>query len=342
MIYGDLILEQKRNELFQPSNKIMLEYYKNEIDMLRSTIQYQNEVSLCESTYELEILQEGFVSNIIDRIKEIIQNFIKWIGKVIQSIKDFFTKDSKTVDQKANDIEEELKKAETSEEIKKAASKTGSLTVTEDDTYILKRLKSEEFIDDVEKSFSSKLNLARPLLNRLNFDIGKRVDDAIKAQHDTEKKDDINDYIDGVNKVLDEITNTAERINELNSGIHINEYIDTYEYKTEKELKSAAMSFIADDRRTIRKIEQGMNSVKRKIEEDEEEMKYIERDIRNKEKQVNGEIGKSPIVNKTFSTYRRYLTTFIMLTNIVAGTTLGFYNQATRQLYSQLKITKAK
>lgn len=347
MIYGDLILEQKRNELFKPSNEIMLEYYKNEIDILRSTIQYQNEISVCESAYELQVLQEGVIGNIIDKIKEMIEKFFDWIKRVVQSIKDFFTKSSKTVDQKVNDAEKEIKNAQNPEEIKKAASKTGSLTVTENNTYVLKRLKAKEFVDTVESAYNKKLNIFRSKMEDLgkkyekSFSLFKLLDSDI--DFNDMKVEEFDNSLNALDEAMDSINDAVEEVNKLNSGIHINDYINTYQYKTANELKSAAEQFIRYDKYAIKAIEEEMVKIKKETEEEEKDIKHVEAGIRITEKQAKKSNEELPaILNKFFTVIRRLINIYTMASNTICGATLGFYNQAIRQIYSQLKIAKAK
>lgn len=81
MIYGDIILEDQFNKMTDPI-KIMTEYYENEISFLNSVIEYQNEASIVTESYELESIHEGFIETAKNKIKELIDNFLKWVKDV--------------------------------------------------------------------------------------------------------------------------------------------------------------------------------------------------------------------------------------------------------------------
>lgn len=116
MIYGNIILEQKNknlDNLLSPIT-IMEEYYQNEIELLNSTIEYQNSIIgggvITES--DLEYLNEGFVGNIIDKIKEMVRKFIDWVKNVFRSVKELFSKKSKDTKTEVEQVKKEVKKIE--------------------------------------------------------------------------------------------------------------------------------------------------------------------------------------------------------------------------------------
>lgn len=112
MIYGDMILEQKFDSLIKSPTEIMEEYYENEIYFLNSVIECQNSImengSILESDNNYII--EGFASNIIQKIKEIIDKFIEWCKNIFKSIKNIFTKKEKDIKTTNEKVKNDLKK----------------------------------------------------------------------------------------------------------------------------------------------------------------------------------------------------------------------------------------
>lgn len=102
MIYGNLILENSLNEMTNPIN-IMEEYYKNEISFLNSVIEYRGIVS---ESCDLKILHEGFIEATKNKIKELIDKFIKWL-------KDLWNKFTQLFKKKLNNEANNVKKAKT-------------------------------------------------------------------------------------------------------------------------------------------------------------------------------------------------------------------------------------
>ena len=144
MIYGDLILENKINRLTTNPLTAMQEYYENEISFLNFIVEYKDECLVTES-YNLETLHEGFIGNIIEKIKELIEKFIDWIKSIMSAIKDFFTKDESSgkvgtekdvkktiekVEEKKKEIKD-LPKEEKPKKIVQTAVATGLVTKEE-------------------------------------------------------------------------------------------------------------------------------------------------------------------------------------------------------------------
>lgn len=112
MIYEDIVIEQKFNNLIKSPTQIMEEYYENEIYFLKSTIKCQNYIiengSILESdnTY----IVEGFVGNIIQKIKDIIDKFIEWCKNIFDSIRSIFSKKEKNIETVNKKVKDDLKK----------------------------------------------------------------------------------------------------------------------------------------------------------------------------------------------------------------------------------------
>lgn len=99
MIYGNIIREQQYQKM---SDNIIIiqEYYENEISFLKSVIEYQNKSSMVTESTDLEILHEGFIENIMKKIKEIIRNLKEWFKKFFN----IHESRSKKYDQEIKDI----------------------------------------------------------------------------------------------------------------------------------------------------------------------------------------------------------------------------------------------
>lgn len=102
MIYGNIVLENSLNEMTNPIN-IMTEYYENEISFLNSVIEYQEIVS---ESCDLKTLHEGFIETTKNKIKELIDKFIKWL-------KDLWNKFASLFKKKVNNEANNVKKAKT-------------------------------------------------------------------------------------------------------------------------------------------------------------------------------------------------------------------------------------
>lgn len=82
MIYANIINENRLDSLLEKASpmQLMREYYENEIIVLKESIQYQDDMhdAIVSESYDIESIHEGFIGNIVDKIKELLQKFIDW------------------------------------------------------------------------------------------------------------------------------------------------------------------------------------------------------------------------------------------------------------------------
>lgn len=106
MIYADVIYKRQFDTFL--NENIIAEYYQNEISLLESIIEMNNEVAsineandlvvsdkYIDADYEVKEVKDSFVKKAIQKLKELVQKFIEWCKKLAATIKGYFLKDIK-------------------------------------------------------------------------------------------------------------------------------------------------------------------------------------------------------------------------------------------------------
>lgn len=226
MIYGNIIREQQLNSLIDSPMTILREYYENEIALLNDTIKYQDSIheAIVTESSEAEYIHEGFISNIVEKIKELLQKFIDWVKNVLSAIRNLFKKDNNSAQvgskkdvqqtkEKVKEKKEQIKKLPEDKKPKaivKAAIETG--LVTKEEVKEIVGSNDEENKNDSKSSASMRLEYKIDI-KRLDKSY---IDDVLMAM-----RRESNLLYNAYNMVTSSIPNTIDDVREYGDGNEI-------------------------------------------------------------------------------------------------------------------------
>lgn len=268
MIYGNMIYEQQFNSLIDNPLESLKEFYENEIDILNSIINEANEIvrndKIIDADYEetesknlADSTKDGFVKRAIEKIKEIIQKFIEWCKKLMESIKNFFLKDTKTIINELNEVIKNVEKAQSYEEVKKAAKSVGRI---KDDT--VTRFNGKNYIIDSVSSLRKDYEKLIKNNNNLLDDIFKDLYRDSKLSEQSSKN---------IKNFLEEIK-TLKVKNTVSKGSYL-----VISHPTIKDLnlfKKMIIDYAKEDINTLLYIEKMSNKITKDIKDLQNESKF--------------------------------------------------------------------
>lgn len=326
MIYGHIIREQyatnQLNNIISSPLEIMQEYYENEISLYKSALEYKDNC-IGESYYELQSLEEGFVGNIIEKIKEIIKNFIDWIKGVFKAIGDFFKKDSSSesgsTEEKLKKNKEEAHSAKTETEVKTAAKKA-CLQLTEGDSQTfpvtVKRydVSLSEFMDDDMKGF-------------MDGDIA-----AMAKELDSEISKLKNESLEDMKSALEDIEEEFEEYKEMMNHFNYQEEFDKkflkeYTFNSYDELNRATLRFIEHDEKIIKEIKACINKLNSQQKEIINLFSIIDRKISN----------LTDVDSKIIEMTHKIINTFIAFSRLALSDCIKMLRYVNSRLVKQIK-----
>lgn len=192
---------------------------------------------------DLEYLNEGFVGNIINKIKEIIRRFIDWIKNIFRSVRELFSKKSKDTKTELEQVKKEVKKIEqdpnldeNEKEIKKQKAVQKIVKHSKESTNDTKKKETVDvpsWNDKYEKDSQTKLLSAPPKYRKCKYLIpGARIDLSLKKVG-LGRYNFYSDIIDLANIIRDREYTTLEDFIEGTKTIINN--IDTYKFESADE-----------------------------------------------------------------------------------------------------------
>lgn len=159
MIYADVIYKRQFDTFL--NENIIAEYYQNEISLLESIIEMNNEVAsineandlvvsdkYIDADYEVKEVKDSFVKKAIQKLKELVQKFIEWCKKLAATIKGYFLKDIKGLIEEVRKDSDNLDKAKKISEVIKYSKHIGRVQKGHNDSYNVILFDGKNYVED--------------------------------------------------------------------------------------------------------------------------------------------------------------------------------------------------
>lgn len=282
---------------------------------------------------DLEYLNEGFVGNIINKIKEMIRKFIDWVKNVFNSIKELFSKKSKDTKIEVEQVKKEVKKIEqdpnldkNEKEIKKQKVVQKIVKHSKESTNNTKKKETVDipsWSDEYEKNSQTKL-LPAPLPKKYRYirfvtNVNIREIGFRKYSEVFRYLEDAIEYEDNLEKVNKYAKKAFERMDDIKLDKSAEEYwkIIKDKYTVEEELTSnEVIEIVEENIKNFDHYKEVVNNMEKENNKFINRLKMIAGAINNDYKDIEM---YSSLINKAITLSKQYTQINLQIVGLYAN-----------------------
>lgn len=238
MIFESAIRGYTKTTIDFPTElQIMEEYYQNEISILNMAIDYRNSKSAVNESY-IEAIHEGFVNNVIEKVKLLIKKFLEWLRSIKDSVMKLFKKNRMTNSQRNKKVKEEL------EELDRLQKQAEDLSEVLNTTLKAARKMDEVFncegMDDLFKSVDEELKkMEKDEWTGFSKDFDDALDKVTKSMNlkytvDMFESGTFRKAAEPLFKIADEADNIINKLTRVNNEEDENKLYEEFDQVKEK------------------------------------------------------------------------------------------------------------